>query len=71
MTLYPDIQTKAREEIHSKIGTERLPILEDKPSLPYIEAMVKEVLRWNSIAPLGDCDLNLSLIHIRLRPYCS
>ena len=71
MTLYPDIQTKAREEIHSKIGTERLPILEDKPSLPYIEAMVKEVLRWNSIAPLGDCDLNLHLIHIRLRPYCS
>ncbi|RPD71690.1 cytochrome P450 [Lentinus tigrinus ALCF2SS1-7] len=53
MTLYPDIQRKGREEIHSKISTERLPTLDDKPSLPYIDAMVKEVLRWNSIAPLG------------------
>ena len=61
MTLYPDIQTKAREEIHSKIGTERLPILEDKPSLPYIEAMVKEVLRWNSIAPLGKWSTSTSI----------
>ena len=68
MTLYPDIQTKAREEIHSKIGTERLPILEDKPSLPYIEAMVKEVLRWNSIAPLGKCELDLKSLTHRLRP---
>ncbi|RPD65720.1 cytochrome P450, partial [Lentinus tigrinus ALCF2SS1-6] len=53
MTLYPDVQRKGREEILSKIGTERLPTLDDKPSLPYIEAIVKELLRWNNIGPLG------------------
>ncbi|TFK86083.1 cytochrome P450 [Polyporus arcularius HHB13444] len=53
MTLHPDIQRKGRDEILNKIGSERLPTLEDKASLPYIEAVVKEVLRWNPGAPLG------------------
>ncbi len=54
MTLHPDIQRKGRDEILNKIGSERLPTLEDKASLPYIEAVVKEVLRWNPGAPLGE-----------------
>ncbi len=53
MSLHPDVQRRGREEILGQIGTERLPTLDDKPSLPYIEAIVKEVLRWNSIAPSG------------------
>ncbi|RDX54729.1 cytochrome P450 [Lentinus brumalis] len=53
MSLHPDVQRRGREEILGHIGTERLPTLDDKPSLPYIEAIVKEVLRWNGIAPSG------------------
>jgi cytochrome P450 len=53
MVLYPDVQRKAQEEIDRVIGTDRLPLMTDRPHLPYIEALYKEVLRWHPIAPLG------------------
>jgi cytochrome P450 len=53
MILYPEVQEKARQEIDSVIGRGRLPDFNDRGSLPYIEACVKEVLRWNPVAPLG------------------
>ncbi|KAM0424378.1 hypothetical protein ACHAPT_010526 [Fusarium lateritium] len=53
MTLSSDVQRKAQEEIDRVIGNERLPTLADRPSLPYIEAIVKEVLRWHPVAPMG------------------
>uniref|UniRef100_A0A0W0F2S6 Putative cytochrome P450 n=1 Tax=Moniliophthora roreri TaxID=221103 RepID=A0A0W0F2S6_MONRR len=46
MTLFPEEQRKAREEIDRVVGTERLPELSDRPSLPYVEAVIQEVLRW-------------------------
>lgn len=45
MTLYPDVQRKAQAEIDSVVGHDRLPDFNDQPLLPYIDAMVKEVLR--------------------------
>lgn len=53
MTLFPDVQLKAREEIDRVIGTNRLPNLEDRPNLPYVEAVVKESFRWHPIVPMG------------------
>ena len=53
MTLYPAVQKKAQEELDSVVGTDRLPELADKEDLPYVDALVKEVLRWNPVAPLG------------------
>ncbi|KIL71227.1 hypothetical protein M378DRAFT_154728 [Amanita muscaria Koide BX008] len=53
MTLYPDTQKKAQEEIDRVIGKDRLPTLDDRPSLPYVEAVYREVLRWRPITPLG------------------
>lgn len=53
MTLHPEIQKRAQEEINSVIGPDRLPSLNDRSSLPYVEAVVKEVLRWNPVGPLG------------------
>jgi len=35
------------------IGNDRLPTLADRPHLPYVNAIVSEVLRWNSVAPTG------------------
>ncbi|RMJ16492.1 hypothetical protein CDV36_003782 [Fusarium kuroshium] len=53
MSTSPDVQRKAQEEIDRVIGDDRLPTLADRPSLPYIDAIVKEVLRWHPVAPMG------------------
>ncbi|XHF99537.1 hypothetical protein AWENTII_003037 [Aspergillus wentii] len=53
MALYPDVQRKAQEEIERVVGTDRLPVPEDQDNLPYINAIVKEVLRWHPVAPMG------------------
>ena len=53
MVLYPEVQKKAQAEIDAVIGQNRLPDFHDRPSLPYINAVVKESSRWNSVSPLG------------------
>ncbi|KAF7374549.1 O-methylsterigmatocystin oxidoreductase [Mycena sanguinolenta] len=53
MALYPDIQKKAQTEIDTVIGTDRLPEFEDRPSLPFVEALYREVMRWKPVTPLG------------------
>ena len=45
MAKNPDIQKKAQAEIDRVIGSYRLPNYEDRQSLPYIEAIYREVLR--------------------------
>ena len=42
---HPEVQVKGQREIVSVIGRERLPDFNDRPFLPYITAIVKEVLR--------------------------
>ncbi|KAI0028104.1 cytochrome P450 [Vararia minispora EC-137] len=53
MVLYPDAQRKAQEEIDRVLAGSRLPTFDDAKSLPYVNALVKEVLRWHPVAPLG------------------
>ena len=53
MVLYPDVQKEARNELDQVLGPHRLPDFSDQPSLPYIEAIVRETLRWNPVVPLG------------------
>ena len=53
MALYPDVQKKAQAEIDAVVGPNRLPDFHDRPSLPYINAVVKESSRWNLVLPLG------------------
>ncbi|KAG1811027.1 cytochrome P450 [Suillus variegatus] len=53
MTLFHDVQKKAQAEIDAVIGPDRLPSFADRGSLPYTEALAKEVLRWNVVAPTG------------------
>ncbi|KNG81214.1 putative cytochrome P450 [Aspergillus nomiae NRRL 13137] len=50
MALYPEAQRKGQEEIDRVIGN-RLPTFADRDNLPYIDAMVKEVLRWHPVVP--------------------
>ncbi|KAL5511417.1 hypothetical protein ACEPAH_4633 [Sanghuangporus vaninii] len=51
MTLYPDVQKKAQAELDAVVGTSRLPTLDDKKDLPYVTAVMKELLRWHVSAP--------------------
>lgn len=53
---------KARSEIDRVIGRDRLPSFDDRASLHYIEALVKELLRWNPAAPLGE-----KIFHLKSR----
>jgi cytochrome P450 len=53
MTLFPDVQKKAQAEIDAVVGPDRLPSFADRDSLPYTEALVTEVLRWNVVFPTG------------------
>ncbi|TFY82421.1 hypothetical protein EWM64_g1591 [Hericium alpestre] len=53
MSLYPEAQRKAQAEIDAVIGNERLPDFSDQDSLPYVGALVKEVLRWRQVVPLA------------------
>lgn len=49
MTKYPQIQAKAQGELDTVLGKGRIPSFNDENDLPYLSAIVKEVLRWNPI----------------------
>jgi cytochrome P450 len=53
MTIHPEFQVKAQEEIDTVIGTHRLPTINDREEMPFCDRLVKEVLRWGVIGPLG------------------
>ncbi|KAH6618422.1 cytochrome P450, partial [Chaetomium sp. MPI-SDFR-AT-0129] len=50
---FPDAMHKAHAELDRVIGAHRSPHWDDAPNLPYINAFVKEVLRWRSVAIIG------------------
>jgi cytochrome P450 len=53
MVQHPHVLAKAQEEMDSVIGRGRLPTFEDRPHLPYTEALMKESLRWAAPVPLS------------------
>ncbi|KAF5315496.1 hypothetical protein D9619_007173 [Psilocybe cf. subviscida] len=53
MAVFPEVQRKAQQEIDKVIGRERFPTFEDWESLPYTEAIMREILRWKPVLPLG------------------
>ncbi|KAK4495602.1 hypothetical protein PRZ48_012870 [Zasmidium cellare] len=53
MVLHPEIQRKAQRLLDETVGTDRLPTLEDRKRIPYIEHIVQETLRWGPVSPIG------------------
>ncbi|KAJ8474077.1 hypothetical protein ONZ51_g7462 [Trametes cubensis] len=53
MALYPNVQKKAQAELDQVVGPDRLPDHTDSNSLVYINAIVKEALRWHVVLPQG------------------
>ncbi|KAG6808620.1 hypothetical protein H0H92_003467 [Tricholoma furcatifolium] len=50
---YPEWMYTAQKEIDNVVGSDRLPSFKDRPYLPYVEAVVRETLRWRPAARFG------------------
>jgi cytochrome P450 len=53
MVLFPDVQKRVQAELDEVVGRKRLPTFDDRASLPYLEATIKESLRFHPPTPLG------------------
>ncbi|KAJ7618737.1 cytochrome P450 [Roridomyces roridus] len=53
MLANPEAQKKAQAEIDATIGQGCLPDFDDQDALPYVDSLVKEVLRWAPVVPFG------------------
>ena len=51
--LNPSFVQRAQEELDNVVGVNRLPNFDDRGRLPFIEAVVKEVLRWRPVSAGG------------------
>ncbi|KAL1454643.1 hypothetical protein WDU94_010859 [Cyamophila willieti] len=52
MILHPDVQVKLQQELDQQLGSSR-PTLSDKQRLHFVQAVIHEVYRINTIAPLA------------------
>ncbi|KAI0754762.1 cytochrome P450 [Daedaleopsis nitida] len=59
MSLHPEVQRKAQAELDTVVGDSRLPRLADRDVLPYVNAVVKELLRWH-VTPMSVPHVNTS-----------
>ena len=53
MIAFPEVQRRAQAEIDAVVGRDRLPTFADAPRLPYVRAIIKEILRWRPTLALG------------------
>ena len=53
MIAFPEVQRRAQAEIDAVVGRDRLPTFDDAPRLPYVRAIIKEILRWRPTVPFG------------------
>ena len=53
MAMHPEVQRKAQQELDDVVGCDRMPTFEDRASLPYLNALLTEVLRWHPVAPIA------------------
>ncbi|EJF63527.1 cytochrome P450 [Dichomitus squalens LYAD-421 SS1] len=52
MSLHSEVVEKAQTELMTVVGPKRLPDHSDRSDLPYVNAIVKECLRWQNAVPL-------------------
>ena len=49
----PEIQKRLQKEIDSVVPRDRLPSLDDRAKLPYLEAAILEIMRMRTGIPMG------------------
>ncbi|KAK5916619.1 hypothetical protein CgunFtcFv8_011586 [Champsocephalus gunnari] len=52
LSKHPDMQTKLHELIDKVVGRDRLPSVEDRNSLTYLDAFIYETMRFTSFVPI-------------------
>jgi Cytochrome P450 len=52
LALHPQVQKRVQAEIDGVVGKDQLPAFNDRPCLPYIEVMCREVLRSWVVTPI-------------------
>lgn len=57
MLMFPHVAQKIQKELHEVVGVDRLPKIDDRANLPYLEAAWKESLRWSPIIPIGNSSI--------------
>lgn len=53
LSVFPEVLQKAQAELDAVVGADRMPEFSDFESLVYLHALVKEVMRWHNVVPLG------------------
>jgi cytochrome P450 len=55
MLEHPEYMKRAQAELDGVLGPgpARFPTFEDRPHLPFLDALFSETLRWGVIVPLG------------------
>ncbi|OCH95899.1 cytochrome P450 [Obba rivulosa] len=53
MMAHPDKQRLAQEDLDKVVGGDRLPVVADREKLPYVDAVIKETMRWSPAVPMG------------------
>lgn len=51
--MYPELQKRAQREVDSVTDGKRLPLMNDRESLSFVNAFLKELARWYTVVPLG------------------
>lgn len=65
MVIHPDVQRQVQEELDRVVGRKRLPKFTDKEHLPYLDAVMRECLRWLPVAPQGVLVLPALCVFVR------
>lgn len=60
VSLHPEVLRKAHAELDAIVGPHRLPNFGDRDSLVYVNAIIKESLRWHTVLPVGLPHANVS-----------
>lgn len=66
MLRHPEVQERAWAEIDAVVGTHRLPDFDDRPNLPYVDAILMETMRMYPAGPLGKYFVCHICIHSQL-----
>lgn len=53
LCMFPDVQKKLQAEVIQITGNSRKVSIQDRPQMPYAQAVMDEILRYSSIAPIG------------------
>ncbi|KAK7793940.1 hypothetical protein R5R35_007703 [Gryllus longicercus] len=50
---HPEVLRRCQKELDEVVGQCRLPTLDDRPNMPFIEATLRETMRFNTLLPMG------------------